>query len=175
MNFALQCALLIVTGIAALTDLYSRRIPNPLVVAGFAAGLVLNIWWSGPGGGLNSLMGLGLALLIYVPLFLLRAMGGGDVKLMAAAGAIVGPRDWFTLFILASVVGGVLALGMLMARRSMGSAFWNVLHIAKELAHLRMPYKSNAALDISSSQALTMPHGVAIGIGAALLVAFPNG
>jgi Flp pilus assembly protein protease CpaA len=94
---------------------------------------------------------------------------------MAAAGAIVGPRDWFTLFIFASIVGGVIALGMLMARRSMGPAFWNMMHIAKELAHLRMPYESNAALDISSSQALTMPHGVAIGIGAALLVALPNG
>ena len=35
-------------------------------------------------------MGAGLALLIYVPLFALRAMGGGDVKLMAAVGAIVG-------------------------------------------------------------------------------------
>jgi prepilin peptidase CpaA len=175
MPFALQCALVAVTGLAALTDLYSRRIPNPLVVAGFAAGVLLNTWLSGWQGAFHAAMGFGLALLIYIPLFALRAMGGGDVKLMAAAGAIVGPRDWFTLFIFASVVGGVIALGMLMARRSMGPAFWNMMHIAKELAHLRMPYSSNAALDISSSQALTMPHGVAIGIGAALLVAFPNG
>jgi prepilin peptidase CpaA len=175
MPVVLQCALVALTGVAAITDLYSRRIPNPLVVAGFAAGILLNTWLSGWQGVLHALMGFGLALLIYIPLFALRAMGGGDVKLMAAAGAIIGPRDWFTLFIFASVVGGVIALGMLMARKSLGPTFWNLMHILKELAHFRMPYKSNAALDISSPQALTMPHGVAIGIAAVLLIAFPNG
>ena len=116
------------------------------------------------------LLGFGLAVLIYVPLFLLRAMGGGDVKLMAAAGAIVGPKDWFTLFILASIAGGVIALGMLLARNALGSAFFNIMHIVKELAHFRAPYKSQPDLDISSPQSLSMPHGVAIAIGAVALL-----
>jgi prepilin peptidase CpaA len=167
---AIKIALIGVTGISAVTDLYSRRIPNPVVVAGFAAGLILNTWLAGWGGLAQSLLGFGLAILIYVPLFLLRAMGGGDVKLMAAAGALVGARDWFTLFILASIAGGAIALGMLMARNTLGSAFGNMMHIAKELAHFRAPYKSKPDLDISSPQSLSMPHGVAIAIGAALLL-----
>jgi Flp pilus assembly protein protease CpaA len=89
---------------------------------------------------------------------------------MAAAGALVGPRDWFTLFILASIAGGVIAMGMLLARNTLGSTFGNMMHIAKELAHFRAPYKSQPDLDISSPQSLSMPHGVAIGIGAALLL-----
>src|SRR3954466_3907979 len=113
---AIKITLIGVTGIAAITDLYSRRIPNALAVAGFVAGLSLNAWLNGWGGLAQSVMGFGLAVLIYVPLFLLRAMGGGDVKLMAAAGAIVGPRDWFTLFIMASIAGGVIAVGFLLAR-----------------------------------------------------------
>src|SRR5690349_12616599 len=120
---AIKIALIGVTGVAALTDLYSRRIPNFLVVAGFIAGLAFNIWFAGWIGLAQSLMGFGLAILIYVPLFVLRAMGGGDVKLMAAAGALVGPRDWFTLFILASIAGGVIAMGMLLARNTLGSTF----------------------------------------------------
>lgn len=158
------------TGIAAATDAYSRRIPNLLVVAGFLAGLGLNIWLAGWVGAQQSLMGFGLAVLVYVPLFILRAMGGGDVKLMAAAGAIVGPGDWFTLFILASIAGGVIAIGMLLTRSAFGPAFDNVRHIVKELAHFRAPYRSNAALDVASPKALTMPHGVAILAGAVALL-----
>jgi prepilin peptidase CpaA len=170
MPYALKLALIGLTGISAITDLYSRRIPNIVVVAGFVAGMALNGWLGGWSGLLHSLSGFGLAILIYVPLFILRAMGGGDVKLMAAAGAIVGPSDWFTLFIFASVAGGAIALGMLVARNAMGSAFGNMMHILKELAHFRAPYRSQPELDISSPQALTMPHGVAIGVGAALLL-----
>lgn len=170
MPFAIKMALIGVTGISAITDLYSRRIPNVVVVAGFAAGIILNTWLAGWGGLLHSLGGFGLAILIYVPLFVIRAMGGGDVKLMAAAGAIVGPRDWFTLFLLASITAGVIALGMLIARNALGTAFWNVMHIVKELGHFRAPYKSQPQLDIASPQALTMPHGVAIAIGAAILM-----
>src|SRR4051794_38660320 len=116
MPFAIKFALIGLTGISAITDLYSRRMLNPVVAAGFAAGVGLNAWLDGWSGLLHALGGFGLAILIYVPLFVLRAMGGGDVKLMAAAGAIVGPRDWFTLFVLASITGGAIALGMLIAR-----------------------------------------------------------
>ncbi|HYP09398.1 MAG TPA: A24 family peptidase [Bryobacteraceae bacterium] len=170
MPLPLQIALLALTGTAAITDARSRRIPNGLVVAGFAAGLALNTWLAGWGGVQQSLMGFGLAALIYIPLFILRAMSGGDVKLMAAAGSIVGPRDWFTLFILASIAGGAIALGMLLTRRALGPAFGNVMHILKELVHFRAPYKSNAALDVTSPKALTMPHGVAIAAGAVALL-----
>jgi prepilin peptidase CpaA len=170
MPLPLQIALLGLTGIAAVTDARSRRIPNVLVVAGFVVGIALNTWLAGWPGTQQSLMGFGLAALVYVPLFILRAMGGGDVKLMAAAGAIVGPRDWFTLFILASLAGGAIAIAMLLTRSAFGSAFDNVRHIVKELAHFRAPYKSNAALDVASPKALTMPHGVAIAAGAVALL-----
>lgn len=42
--------------------------------------------------------GLLLALAIYLPLYLIRGMGSGDVKLMAAVGALVGPGAWFQIF-----------------------------------------------------------------------------
>jgi prepilin peptidase CpaA len=166
MPLHLQIALLVLTGIAAITDAYSRRIPNVLVLAGIVTGLMLNVWLAGWHGLQQSLLGFGLALLVYVPLFMLRAMGGGDVKLMAAAGAIVGPTHWFTLFILASLAGGAIALGMLMTRSALGPAFENIMHIVKELAHFRAPYRTNAALDVASPKALTMPHGIAIAAGA---------
>jgi prepilin peptidase CpaA len=166
----IKIALIGLTGIAAITDLYSSRIPNALVIAGLIAGLSLNTWLNGWSGLAHSLLGFGLAALVYVALFMLRRMAGGDVKLMAAAGAIVGAKDWFTLFILASIAGGVIALGLLLAKNALGTAFSNIMYILKELAHFRAPHKSRPDLDVSSPQSLRMPHGVAIAVGAVALL-----
>src|SRR5262245_26585197 len=113
-------ALTAVTFTAAVTDVRSRRIPNWITVGGFAAGLFLNVALYGLAGLKASLLGFGLALLIHLPLFAFRVTGGGDVKLMAATGAILGPQEWLRLFILASIAGGVHALALIMFRRAMG-------------------------------------------------------
>jgi prepilin peptidase CpaA len=158
-------ALAAVTAIAAATDMRSRIIPNWLVRAGLALGFGLNAYMYGWSGLASAFLGFGLALGLYVPLYLLRAMGGGDVKLMAAVGALAGPKDWFTIFVLASVLGGIFALGLLYVRHSTGSTLANIWQILGNLARLRAPYASNPDLDIGSPKAITMPHGVAIAAG----------
>src|SRR5687767_3708853 len=108
--------MLVTTLTAAATDLRSRRIPNWLVVAGLLAGVTLNVVLAGWSGLLAAALGFALALAVYVPLFILRAMGGGDVKLMAAVGCMAGPQNWLTIFILASLAGGVMAIVILLSR-----------------------------------------------------------
>jgi prepilin peptidase CpaA len=154
-----------ITAIAAATDLRSRIIPNWLVATGVALGFVLNTYLYGWTGLQAACLGCGLALALYIPLFALRAMGGGDVKLMAAVGALAGPRDWFTIFILASILGAVFAVGVLLLRNSLSPALSNIWQIMNNLARLRAPYADNPDLDISSPRALTIPHGVAIAGG----------
>jgi prepilin peptidase CpaA len=151
--------------IAAATDVHSRFIPNWLILAGFAAGFGLNAVLGGWSGLLAALLGFGLALLIYVPLFILRAMGGGDVKLMAAIGCMAGPQNWFLIFIFASLLGGLFAIFLILFRNAAGGTLWNMWHIVKELVRLRMPFKSRPELDIAHSKALTMPHALAIAAG----------
>jgi len=77
-------ALLVVT--AAVFDLRFRRIPNwltfPAILVGFGMNAFLYEWT----GVRSAAFGLGLAFLIYFPLYLLRGMGAGDVKLMGAVG-----------------------------------------------------------------------------------------
>lgn len=154
-----------VTTVAAATDFRSRIIPNWLVLAGIVLGFGLNTYFYGTVGLKTAALGFGLALLIYVPLFILRAMGGGDVKLMAAVGSLAGPRDWMAIFIFASILGALFALGLLLARRSLGPAFSNVGHIVTNLLRGRAPYEARPELDISNPKALTMPHGIAIAAG----------
>ncbi len=157
-------AALVVT--AAAYDLRYRRIPNWLVLSGLFPGLALNLLLYGLAGLRISGAGLGLALLIYFPLYLVRAMGAGDAKLMAAIGAIVGPWNWLGIFVASALLGGLMAVILLLRRGRLGQTLINVAFIFKELASLRPPYLKHEALDVKSKAAVTMPHGAAVAAGA---------
>jgi len=86
-----QILLGILVAIAAIFDIRYRRIPNWLVLAGINAGFVWNSSVSGWSGLGRAAEGLGLGFALYFPLYLIRARGAGDVKLLAAVGAIAGP------------------------------------------------------------------------------------
>ena len=154
-----------ITAAAAVTDLHSRIIPNWLCATGIVLGFGLNGWLHGWAGLWSACLGFALALGLYVPLWMLRAMGGGDVKLMAAVGALAGPAGWFTIFVLASALGGVFALGLLFLRDALGRSFHNIWYILTNLARLRAPYAAHPELDIAHEKAISMPHGVAIAAG----------
>ena len=161
----LEAALLVLVLVAAIYDLRYRRIPNWLSVAGLICGIALNVrllHWAGlrPAG-----LGLALAFAVYLPLFALRAMGGGDLKLMAAVGAIVGPSNWFVIFILTALFGGALALALLIIRGGLVRALRSVLTILVELAHFRAPHRIDAALDVAHPRAVTLPHAISICFG----------
>jgi prepilin peptidase CpaA len=168
----LQAVLLIVVVTAAIWDLRVRRIPNWLVLTGLVLGLALNTCLYGFFGAFLSLKGLGLAVLIYLPLYMIRAMGAGDVKLMAAVGAMVGAADWLGIFVCTALAGGSIALALLAWRGRVGRTLWNVTFLISEMLHFRAPYLRREELDVKNPAAVSMPHGSAIAIGAiAFLVA----
>ena len=97
-------------GLALGYDIASRRIPNWLVGMGLLAGLSFGlIDHAGMGAG-NSLLGAFAGFAIMLPLHLLRAMGAGDVKLMASVGAFLGPMPTLGAALLTFMAGGVLSL-----------------------------------------------------------------
>ena len=100
----LRALFLSVAIVAAIYDWRFRRIPNWLCLAGLIAGFCAQTYLRGAAGLLAAAEGFGLALLIYMPLYLLRGMGAGDVKLMAALGSIAGPLDWLIFFMITAVV-----------------------------------------------------------------------
>jgi len=166
-----QLLLLGVVAIAGFYDLRFRRIPNWLVLIGLIVGIGLNSFLFEWAGLERALLGMGLALLVYFPLYLLRAMGAGDAKLMAAVGSILGPGNWLAVFVLTSVLGGLVALIVLLFAGRIRKAFWNVGWILNEVIHLRAPYHSSEELDVRSPRAMRMPHGVMIAFGSAAFLA----
>jgi prepilin peptidase CpaA len=157
--------LLILVTIAGGIDIRSRRIPNWLTVSGVVLGLALNGFLYGWPGVWFALKGLGLALLVYLPFFALRGMGAGDVKLMAAVGALIGPWNWLWVFILTGLLGGVIGLALAFSRGRALTTLANVGFILKELSRFRAPHVQREDLDVANPDALRLPHGAVIALG----------
>ena len=157
--------------VAAVYDLKFRRIPNSLTIPALAGGLALNAFLGGLHGLLWAAAGLALGGTAYLALYWLRAMGAGDVKLMAAAGSIIGPQHWVTLFIWSALAGGVVAIVTILRGGLARRSGRNVVRILGELLRLRAPHRADPSLDIRHESSATTPHGVAIAIGAFLLLA----
>jgi prepilin peptidase CpaA len=152
---------------AAVFDVRYRRIPNWLTLAGVLMGLGLNAFLDQgrPGLFVSSLKGLAIAFGVYFALYALHAMGAGDVKLMAAVGAVVGWPNWFGIFIVTAILGGIMALILVAARGRVKKTFWNVAFILTELKGGRPAYMGKEELDVKSPKALGLPHGAVIAVG----------
>jgi prepilin peptidase CpaA len=111
--------------------------------------------------------GFGLAMLVYLPLFMLRAMGGGDVKLMAALGAAAGPQNWLAIFLITSILGGPIALVTIVIRGRVGKTMRNIGAILWQLVRLRAPHRAEPELDVAHPKAVGLPHGAVIALGVA--------
>lgn len=102
---------------AVVIDLRSRRIPNLLTATMAVLGLGLAATGSSGLTVTASVVGMVLGLVLMLPGHLLGATGAGDVKLMAAVGAIVGPGLVFPAFLFTCIAGGVLAVAVAISRR----------------------------------------------------------
>jgi prepilin peptidase CpaA len=99
-------------------------------------------------------------------LYLIRARGAGDVKLLAAVGAVTGPGNCVWIFLLTAVLGGIIALILLLFRGRVRKTFFNVGWIIQDLLHFRAPYRSSDELDVTTSKGMRLPHGAMIAVGA---------
>lgn len=162
---AIRIFLEILVIIAAVWDIRTRRIPNWLTLSGVILGVALNTFLYEISGLWFSLKGLGVAFGVYFVLYLLRAMGAGDVKLMAAVGAAAGAGNWLGILVLTSVAGAIAGLLLVASKGRFRKTLGNLGLIISSLGRGRAPYKDSPELDVSSDKALRLPHGALIAIG----------
>jgi Flp pilus assembly protein protease CpaA len=95
-----------------------RRIPNFITLPLMVIGILAQIFMRGWPGFYLSLLGILAGAGLLLPVYLLRGLGGGDIKLMAAIGACVGLRLIGAVLFLTALSGGVLALLWIILQRS---------------------------------------------------------
>lgn len=97
-------------GIASIHDLRTRQIPDWISAALLVAALGALSVGAHPAGWRGLVIGLVLGFSISLALYALGALGGGDVKLLTALGAVLGPAALLSCLFWVAVAGGVLAL-----------------------------------------------------------------
>jgi prepilin peptidase CpaA len=108
---------------ATIVDIKSGRIPNALTAT--MSGIGIGLAASGVSGiSLGaSMLGFALGFALMLPGHALGATGAGDVKLMAAVGAILGPATVVSAFLFTAIAGGVLAIVVATRRRRLAATF----------------------------------------------------
>lgn len=160
--------LLMVLGICMCTDLRSQKIYNAVLLPAFIFALGYYLLTAGVSGVLFSLKGGLVGLMLFLLPYLLGGIGAGDVKLLAIVGALKGTEFVFYSFILTSIVGGIIALLVLVAGGRLVKALRG-LGMAVKLAlltHLtvwRLP-----SLNDGNNQSQSFPYGVAIAVGSVI-------
>lgn len=120
--FAAYAVMLVV---AVWQDATVRRIPNRVVLFGTVAAMVLSVFPGGTGFG-NAVAGLVAGLVVLLPFYLLRVMGAGDVKLLAAVGAFVGFPGVFGVVLVTFLAGGLMSLVWAIRTRSLRAVLMNL-------------------------------------------------
>jgi prepilin peptidase CpaA len=159
----------VLTGLLALAvwhDLISFRIPNALIAIGFAIALLLHGLVPGGLGLAQSLAGASVGLAGLLPFYLARAMGAGDVKLLAMIGAFVGPLDALGCVLATYLAGMALAIVVAMYAGVVRKALRN-LRLAVYATVARLAAVEGPAFDPLNDAAARLPYTLAIVLGAA--------
>lgn len=152
----------------AASDVRSHRIPNWLSYTGLGLALVVR---AAVGGWRGLEQGLGGMLLnggIFFAFFLIRGMGGGDVKLMAAVSAWVGLEQAMPFLIATALAGGVLAVFYMAFYKQIANTFRNLAVLLR--LNLFFKIKPQPELSLQGSKTLRLPYGLAIATGAIYLL-----
>lgn len=164
-EIAVQIAVLALVLVASVRDLADRRIPNRLLLTGLFAALLLHLCATDPLARLGAAVaGFALGLILFLPLYCLRGMAAGDVKLMATVGAFTGPAMAFQIALATCVAGGVMCVVIIVVQGHTRAALANMRTL------LRPPFMRLLGIPLvneplTGASVGNIPYGVAIAIG----------
>ncbi|WP_137927501.1 prepilin peptidase [Cupriavidus sp. 2SB] len=159
--------------VAAVSDAHSRRIPNALVAAGLVAALGFQIAALGfTAGAWQWIGGLATGMGLFLAIYLFGGLGAGDVKLMGAAGAFLGPLGAAHAALASFLVGGLLALAAMLLHRPSRQALTALGSLLMALPFGRTATTAariDPASEAGSSATARLPYAIAIAAGVLLV------
>lgn len=163
--------------VAAVIDGVKLKVPNwltfPLIVGGWAFSAAAYAWsgqpwWHGVGW---SLFGTAVGLALLLPAYAVGGMGAGDVKLLMGVGAWFHGEVTFYAFCVSAIVGGLLAILLILVRGNWlrhYAQFWLILG---EIATVRDPNALSELAAARKRSMLLLPYGIPIAVGTILYFA----
>lgn len=175
LTYLRQGALLALLFVAAAGDLQRQRISNRLILTGLAIAFLFHLLFPYDLGMGFAVLGLLVGLVMPLPFYLLRGMAAGDVKLLAMAGAFLGPRGAFWAVVLTFLAGGILAIVQVSRGHSWSQLLTNFRHLGW-FSGSAVGSAGGSESEISVSIATPgrsvgrMPYGLSIALGGLLVV-----
>jgi prepilin peptidase CpaA len=158
-------ALTVLLALASASDLRARRVPNALNGVILGAGVLFQVLsprlgdgWSGAAGG------LAVGYAIWFPMYLLRLIGAGDVKLFAAAAVWLGPRGAVAASLVTTVAGALLGAGWMLCRQGPAATIFQLSQMLRAPAQLQLP---------PVERQNTVPYALAVSVGILTLWFWP--
>ncbi|NOY42011.1 MAG: prepilin peptidase [Planctomycetes bacterium] len=154
--------------VAAVIDGLQLRVPNwltfPMIISGWVYSVVLSPY---PGweGLWYSLIGTVVGLAVLLPAYAIGGMGAGDVKLMAGIGAWMWGTVTLFAFAASAIVGGVIAVAMILWRGAWGKHQAQFFYILDEITTVKDPEKLAEIAAERKSQMFLLPYGIPMAIG----------
>jgi len=152
--------------LATHADIKEHKIPNVLSIGGIFIGICMMSYFEGFTGFLNSLKGMGVGFFLFMPFYILKGMAAGDVKLMAAVGAFLGPEITLACVAFSLLSGTVLAIIYIVAKGSTQLTMSRYLQMAKVYGYThQFVYLKPTEKDVGSDR---FPYASAIMVGTLL-------
>jgi prepilin peptidase CpaA len=158
---------------AAVGDIRWRKIPRLLTTAAVAAGLVFHLVHGGLGWEFASaLIATLIAFGVGLSFFQLGAIGGGDVKLITALGALLGLDRWILAMEVAVLAAALIGIVQALRRGTLGQMLRNIGSLLKWLAG-RGGMTAHPTINVRNTTMLRAPFGVAAALGTLFAVFKP--
>jgi prepilin peptidase CpaA len=151
--------------VAAIIDGWKLKVPNWITFPFIITGWIFSTAYFGWDGFGWSIVGTCVGLLLLLPAYAIGGMGAGDVKLLAGVGAWIWGTDTFYSFCLSAIIGGAIALVMVLWKKDWKehtTQFWTILH---EVWILRDPNQLATIAAGRKSSMMLLPYGIPIAIG----------
>lgn len=150
---------------ASWSDFRRHRVPNWLNGSILLAGLVFQMSLAGWSGLATGMAGAGVGFALLFVFWMMRAMGAGDVKFMAAIGAWLGPAMTFQAVLAGGLIGGVLAAAMILHQRNWLQTYMNLGVVMRKVGSVKTAFGEYGSVRELSRGGSKMPYAIPLTIG----------
>jgi len=155
---------------ASWIDYAERRVPNWLNAAILAMGITVQAAFFGWAGVGAALFGTAVGFGVLIVPWLMHGMGAGDVKLMAAIGAWFGPFMTLVAFCLGGIIGGVIAVIMILASGRLWLAYAHCTTILTKMTRADTIFSEFGSAKSFGQTSSLLPYGVPLTIGSIIIL-----